>query len=245
MIYVATHKEAIIPKANFYIPIGLGRKELIRNVSLYDNTPDDNIGYLNNYFCELTATYWIFKHSPLPVVGLCHYRRYFNLLPNIQPNLSAFSTEATEEALRILSHPEQERIANDILDHYDIIVPRAGYCAHGIARDYISAHRHEEWHCFIDELDLLYGPTSHSMNYERRFFFGNMLICKRELFNRYAVDLFSLLFNVFKKVGIPAHVDGKRYQDYRYPGYLGERFTSAFINHYRLKYFESQTIHFS
>jgi hypothetical protein len=241
VIYVATHKPAPLPRGDFYIPIVLGGA-LIEGVELHDNSHTDNISHLNKYFCELTATYWMFKHSPHTQLGLCHYRRFFNFLPDIHPNLPAIVTTDISAALTILSHPKQKSIASEILEQYDIIVPRADYSKTTVGKDYVEAHREEEWSNFITELDALYGAQSHSMTIERRFFMANMLICNRTIFHQYASDLFQILANVFNKIGIPPCVKGKRYQDYRYPGYLGERFTAAFINRYKLKYFEAQTI---
>lgn len=49
-----------------------------------DTGAGDSIANLNPYFGELTAQYWLWRNQPQHdgYIGFCHYRRYFNLIPN-------------------------------------------------------------------------------------------------------------------------------------------------------------------
>ena len=87
-IFIATHKPCQLPEQPCYYPIQVGAqgKDPISysQVGISERTGDiirddcgENISQKNPYYCELTATYYIWKNITADVVGLCHYRRYF------------------------------------------------------------------------------------------------------------------------------------------------------------------------
>lgn len=238
-LYIAAHKALAMPESRLYRPLALGGADL--GIAAVADNVGDNISHLNPYYCELTGTYWLWKNCQDDFIGLCHYRRYFNLLP-IANNKSVLSIRNEAGAKALLEHPRQKEAVVKLLDRYDLILPRAIYLAEPMPKRYKKAHGSREWEVFMSSLDMLYGRNSHSLDVERRFFVGNMIICKKDLFHRYAEQLFSVINRVFDSVGILEPRAGKRYQPYRYPGYLGERFTSAFINANRLSYFEAQLL---
>ena len=106
----------------------------------------------------------------------------------------------------------------------------------------MKAHGNLEWDIFLSVLDEYYGQDSHALRTERRNFYCNMLICKRSIFDLYCSQLFTVINRVFSKVGIMNEIAGVRYQPYRYPGYLAERFMSAFINANKLSYYEADVV---
>ena len=89
------------------------------------------------------------------------------------------------------------------------------------------------------ELDLLYGSSNHCLRFDKRAFWGNIFIAKRATFDKYCSQLFSIIDSIYGSIDIPNEVIGARYQSYRYPAYLAERFLTAFINSNRLKYYEA------
>ena len=81
-ILVACHKaDPNIRQDDIYMPIQVG-KALHPELDLgfqCDNT-GDNISEKNGSYCELTALYWAWKNlKDVDYIGLCHYRRYFDL----------------------------------------------------------------------------------------------------------------------------------------------------------------------
>ena len=69
-----------------------------------------------------------------------------------------------------------------------------------------------------------------------------MMICKKALFDEYAETLFYLVDPIFERFGDYRAEEAVRYQRYRYPGYLAERFMTAFVNAKRLKYYDAQLL---
>lgn len=240
-IFIAAHKPTWLAQSDYYTGIALGGKHLDGCRARDDQ--GENIAHLNRYFCELTATYSIWKNVQEDIVGLCHYRRYFNLIPNNMHHLPCPEVNLDDGVKGIIEHPMQRELIEQALKHYDIIVPRGLLGIGPIGASYKEAHRAKEWDDFLESLDLLYGSTRHSMSVERRFFPANMLICKKELFDLYAHQLNFVTRQVFEKNGVPEEVPGARYQPYRYPGYLGERFMAAFINANKLKFYEAQMLY--
>lgn len=79
-MYVVGHRDFEIPSnANkAYKPIMVGNYTG-ESQYLRDNI-GDNISDKNLYYCELTACYWIWKNdNASDIVGICHYRRYFQM----------------------------------------------------------------------------------------------------------------------------------------------------------------------
>ena len=77
-LFVCYHKPYPLASSDVLTPIQVGRECTQNDLGMIGDNTGDNISIKNPYFCELTATYWIFKNVKDDIVGLCHYRRYFN-----------------------------------------------------------------------------------------------------------------------------------------------------------------------
>ena len=243
-IYIVGHKPTVLPDADFYQPIAVGGNHISEN-ELRDDVGEKNISHLNQFYCELTATYWVWKNTNTDIVGICHYRRFFNLIPTNHYQTGWLNMEFNEKALEILNNPIQHERICDILDQYEIIIPRTIPCALTLKENYLESQSEKEWDIFIKELDLLYGRNNHGLNLENRNIYGNMIICKRNTFEHYCQQLFFIIDRVYSKVGNYPSKENARYQPYRYPGYLSERFTNAFIHANRLRAYEAQIFVFN
>ncbi len=239
--FVVTHKPACTIRSSLYSVIAVGGAA-VPDAEFRDDV-GDNIAARNPSYCELTATYWIWKNSREDAVGLCHYRRYFNLLPTTAFHVPVLTLSSRDEtAAKLLSHPGQAVAMQRLLEQYDIIVPRAAFHPRSVGDDYVRNHGEAEWDEFVRQLDLLYGADTHSIRDENRFYACNMLACRKEVFDRYATQLFQVIDPVYAAIGPRPDEVGARFQPGRYPGYLGERFMSAFLNANRLKYYEAQVV---
>ena len=79
-ILVCTHKPGFVLQDDIYTPIQVGKALSNVDLGFLGDDKGDNISVKNKEFCELTAMYWAWKNlKNLDVIGLCHYRRYFDL----------------------------------------------------------------------------------------------------------------------------------------------------------------------
>ncbi|MDD5365341.1 MAG: DUF4422 domain-containing protein [Gallionellaceae bacterium] len=257
-IYTAIHKNAEIPVADWLLPIGLGGYTG-DPVRLSDAT-GDSISGKNQFYCELTATYWLWKNCQDPYIGLCHYRRLFSFLPvpiptpprrflsfrrKRGPRIShepIVKAEATPELLAFLAAPEQHQRLTALLEHYEMVVPQPVQQYPSIAEAYFQAHDQIGWAEFVAACHEEFGDIARTLDLETRFHPGNMLVARADIFKEYCASLFRVLDRVFDQVGIPDQEPGARYQPYRYIGYLGERFTGLYLLANRTRYATAQIV---
>ena len=99
-MYVCTHKNFTKPESDFYIALQVGAS-LHEDLGYQRDDEGDHISERNGSLSEMTGLYWVWKNVSCDIVGVCHYRRYF------------------EYDNDFLSAADAERI----LQEYDIIVP--------------------------------------------------------------------------------------------------------------------------
>ena len=83
-VYVVTHKEVELGK----LPDGYEIIDARKNIG-------DNISRLNLYLNEITALYWLWKHTRHDFIGFVHYRRFFTT-----DRKNILTTEEAREILR-------------------------------------------------------------------------------------------------------------------------------------------------
>lgn len=179
-ILVACHKaDPNIRQDDVYMPIQVG-KALHPELDLgfqSDNT-GDNISEKNGSYCELTALYWAWKNlKDVDYIGLCHYRRYFDL------NIS--------DVTRLLSK-------------VDCIILTKRKMPISIVKELASLTSWEDTYIFIDELISLcpqYKSQIFDYFYKNNKFTNcNMFIMDRKRFDSYCEFLFTLLSRVESRI---------------------------------------------
>ena len=227
-IYIATQKEHEFPKNSSYKPLFLGKSAIVADQWLHDDT-GDSISDRNPFYSELTGQYWIWKNDKEnDIVGLCHYRRFLWTYKNPWWLCRRkFATIADcERFLRIDS-------VSSWLEHHDVILPRpeafhreslkeqfvSGLGAEGYAMMEASVRRVAPAYAqtFADVLDRQWG------------YFTNLLICRKELFDRYSAWLFSILQD------IEDHMDKTDRRNLRILGHCSERLLNVYVAHHRLR----------
>jgi hypothetical protein len=240
-IFIVTHKPLPCLRNELYEPIQVNSNvnPIINDGILQDNTLD-NISSKNDNFCELTATYWLWKNTDKAnFIGLCHYRRYFNFYPNKLSFIPSCQKSIT--SIKLLNHKlakldiekQRTKIIND-LKTYDIILPRPRRMKISITEDYISNHRESDW-VKIKEIIIHKHPEFKSSIYKHldnntKFYQCNMMITTSKIWNDYHEWLFDILFELEKNIVIPED----RFQR-RIFGFISERLLNLYVLHYKFK----------
>lgn len=205
-IYVATHKNFDYKLKENYIPIQVGA-ELKDDLGYLKDNGGDNISLKNPNYCELTALYFIANNRQSDdVVGLVHYRRYFFY------------------GLGIIDYKK----ACDLLKKCDIILPYKHDFKESVENQYKHYHNIEDLKLcgkVIKEKYPAYFDSFKKVMKKRYICAFNMFIMNSELLKDYSNWLFSILFEVEKKVNI------EEYDDYnkRIFGFLSERLFNVWI----------------
>lgn len=186
MIYVVSHKFLELPELPGYRPLFVGAERLGAGERLagwsYDDCCVDGISALNATYCELTGLKWIAEKGEGDILGLVHYRRF--LASPADP-----------------SRPLSEDEARGLLASHDVLAAMPVTCvAFGtpvtVAQHYRQNHSSSDLSMALEVIDRRHPTYALAA---RRVLMGgefrpfNMLVCKREAFQRYASWLFSVL----------------------------------------------------
>ncbi len=215
-IYAVTHKEVdFLPPER--ILIGVGKNKDINGVTVYDNT-GENISEKNYSFCELTALYWIWKNETAPYIALEHYRRSF--LKN-KRNDSYLSKEALLKKL----------------EKYDVVLPTLAPSKDTVYGYYCGVHIPRDLEITMEVVKELYPEYTDDLNgvlYSHKSAVANMFAMRKELVDAYAEWLFSILFEVEKRVGDVSNRDSYQIRVF---GFLSERLFYVWVKKNKLKTF--------
>ena len=209
-IFIATHKPCKLPEQSCYIPIQVGAqgKDSISysqvgitgcSGDIIRDDDGENISQKNPFYCELTATYYIWKNISADVVGLCHYRRYFANKKTLGTDEKPFANVLTESDIESL------------MADADVIIPKRNkyfietlysHYAHTMDGMHLDVARDVMAQIFPEDLkymDAIFSRTNGSMY--------NMCIMKKDVFDEYSQWLFALLAGVEEKVDLTGLTD--------------------------------------
>lgn len=209
-IFVMTHKKFNSPQDLIYVPLHVGRA-LGGDLGYLGDDTGDSISELNPYYGELTGLYWLWKNenelTENDIIGICHYRRYF-----------------CTENKKIMKQSDFEKV----LEQSDIMVSNAMY-APGTYKDYYGeAHNLQDLLAAGEVIKELY-PEDYAvfcqMIEDNKFYYGNLCVTRKKIFDEYCAWLFSIFFELSKRV------DVSDYDNYhkRLFGFLSEELLRVFI----------------
>lgn len=246
-IYIAQHKPYWTPALNGYSPIQVGA---VNKNNIFLKLRDDigeNISIKNPVWCEMTALYWIWKHDEISdFIGLCHYRRYFafgaekNILAKkfvekrikhkMDPSIPILKKDLDKEFFSDLIETDS---VTSWLQDYDVILPAALILPKSVKEDFIKAHGEESYLAAKDVIHE-YHPN-YDEAFEKTFsgnkvYLLNMFIMSRSLYQEYAQWIFSILFEVEKRI----HISSDPYQK-RIIGFLAERLLNVWLRYKSLR----------
>ncbi len=190
------------------IPIQAGTALTEQEICKVRDNVGDHISHKNREYCELTALYWVWKNGVSDYVGLCHYRRHFELDAKMQRELwnSRIDVVLT---IPILNFPSVREV-------------------------YRHDHTEKDWEVMLEAIRLLapdYVPAAIELQ-NGNFYYGyNMFIARREILNEYCAWLFPIL----EYCETHARKKEDTYQN-RYIGFLAERLMTIYFLHHEKKY---------
>lgn len=212
-IFVMTHKKFNPPKNPIYVPLQVGRA-LNADLGYLGDATGDSISDLNPYYGELTGMYWLWKnYHEADLIGVCHYRRYF------------FGSEG-----KLMTQEEYETALSDT----DVMVSDAIYAPKPYLEYFGEAHHVEDMLLAGEMIQKLFPkdyPAFEAVMQGKKYYFGNLCVMRKELFDAYCSWLFTIFFEMEQ------YIDVSQYDDYhkRIFGFLSEELLLVYITAKKLR----------
>lgn len=230
------HMDGAFTRQNGWIePIAIGDlARTARHMPLRDDIGAASIAHLHPYFSELTAHYWVWKNiEKVPFVGFCHYKRYFNFIENPQIHQPQLLVPNSEQMFQHLGQDSQKSAALNQMMLTDVIASRSYCLPETIEQQFCSNHQTQVWIEFVKTVkDVSPAWLSNYLPWfgvSREFRFYPIFITRWEVFDEFCHLLFSVLFELFRKIGPLQGPDDARFHPKRYPAFLSERFMMLYF----------------
>ncbi len=223
-ILIAIHKPYWMPGDPAYLPLHVGR-EGKRDIGFLGDNNGDNISGKNASFCELTGLYWAWKNLQAEYVGLVHYRRYFTRreMRNVDSRKDQILTAPDwEKLLRntpVVVADKRKYYIETNRSHYNHAHPREGLdVTEQIIRELCPE--------YMKAFQLVMNRTWAHM--------FNMFVMRRDLFDAYCQWLFSVLFELEKRLDVSSFDPYNQ----RVFGFVGERLLDVCLEKNHIPYKE-------
>lgn len=161
----------------------------------------DNISIKNRNYCELTATYWVWKHAISDFVGICHYRRILNLKKSDIVKMCNFNV--------------------------DVVLPFPTICypnAEEHHRRYISEADWDTLKKALSELAPDYEEAFNEIFHQKYFYNFNIFLAEKTVFDEFCQWMFPILERV-EEICENENPNRKN----RYMGYIGESLMTLYF----------------
>lgn len=223
-ILVATHKKYWMPEDEVYLPIHVG-KEGKQDLGYIGDNTGNNISIKNPNYCELTAIYWAWKNLEADYIGLVHYRRYFT-----KHNLRNCEKKKQD----ILTKNDFENILKDV----DIIVPdKRKYYIETIRSHYNHSYYEKdlnETECIIKEIYPEFSRAFNKVMNRTWAHMFNMFVMRKDYFDEYCEWLFTILFELEKRIDISSYT----VMEARVFGFISELLLDVWLETKQVKFKE-------
>ena len=195
---------------DWIVPVQAGAALTDREICEIKDNTGENISEKNGNYSECTVIYWMWKNAPrTDYIGLCHYRRRFDMEPG-----------------------ETERLAASCLD---VLVTAPTFVNETIGAFFSTLTPESDLRVMLEVIERLYPEYASSAEefLASRFYPPcNLFVMKYEIFQEYAEFAFSVTFEIerfYDKLGF--------YRKDRYMGYIMECLLGIFLmkNKNRLK----------
>lgn len=209
-LLVCCHKDVKQRNGEEYLYIHVGKALSECDLKMQGDNAGDNISKKNKNYCELTGLYWGWKNlHEVDVIGLCHYRRFFQI-DEIQ-----------------IKHLLREK-------KYDFIVAEHRSRPYCIADEIINQLTKEDFVILESVLKKKFPQYSETIDKyfysSNKYYPYNMFVSTKEVADNYCIWLFGILFELEKYIRLSGYSRLKRIY-----GYLGEYLLTFYIKMYNLK----------
>ena len=252
-IYVSHYKEYYMYEnemfKHYFVGNELNKKNNTMNL-LGDDT-GENISKKNENFNELTLLYWVWKNTKQDYVGFAHYRRFLvydefenKTVNKVYDKIFRNFSKTKDKKIKIIEKKLlnfTKKIEKDV-EKYDIILPYPSVMPITLEEQY-NYHHIEEHYKILGEIIKEKYPKVHKnyLNSSQRntFFIANMFVTSRKNFDEICTFLFDILFELEKRIKIPADNIQKRIF-----GFISERLLTIYLDYlfenknYKIKYLE-------
>lgn len=215
-IFVVCHEPCQVIKDDIYESICVGDKKAFFDKLFLRDDVGINIAAKNNFYNELTAIYWVYKHidefANYDNIGFVHYRRFF-----IFNDYEKYVKVRKDLLLNDICVSENY-FKNTFQDN-QILLPYLNYSknvrkhfekAHtNINLDLIKQIINEKYPAFTEDFDKYFGGN--------REFLYNMFVVRKNIFIEYCDFIFGVLFEYEKRTPLNDRL------------YISERLTGMFF----------------
>jgi hypothetical protein len=246
----------VLPLGDFYNPLFCGEFPGKKDLPFLKDDEGENISIKNEFYSELTGIYWVWKNTDFDLVGICHYRRYFTMFP--EPwyyRLKYFLTHPlkTQEGPNPLIYTNNvkkctpwiltESQARQVLEDYDIILPRARILRRSILKHYEKYHSKSDLFLIADILKDKYPDMLACWDkviHGNILYANNMFVVKKHVFQEFMHWWFDVLFEFERRCKLEEYVGYQR----RILGFIAERLLTLYVMHKNFKIKEMQLLYF-
>ena len=227
-IIVCCHNDDIRVNQEPYFPMHVGKALSNQELGIVGDNTGENISSKNRSYCELTGLYWAWKNlKNVDVIGLCHYRRYFDFHDQCQPILPY--TKFSKDSYEKLNFSIPNRIIEEV-SKGKIVAPRVMNNVGSLYNEYCICHNSEDLriletvinekteHKYIDAFNKVMHLTHKPLCY-------NMFLMNWNAFDKYAAWLFDILGEVENRIDISNYSPVQQ----RVFGYMAERLFNVWV----------------
>lgn len=241
-VLIAVHKPGNFVRQEQYLPIHVGSHDSTYDLPIQRDDEGENISSKNGSYCELTALYWAWKNlKNVDIIGLCHYRRFFNFHDARQWPIESRPVESFEEFDFSIPKSVIKKVQGGA-----IVVPASWFSADTVASQYCMHHYFTDMNALRDLM-----ARSEDRRYAEAFDVVidrgislrplNMFVMKWSDFNDLCAWLFQLLDRYEKVTDITSYST----QQKRLYGYVAERLLNVWYYANRKQLIEKSVVMFA
>lgn len=184
---------------------------------------------------QQATEYWMINNAKdFDYLGCTTYRRYLLLDRKAEKNVAKIEMPASEQAASQFGTDEQLDLAMEYLQTAEVLTNHSIALPYSVEQQYLMYEPPEYWNLFKDAIVHLYPQYRQHMTWfthNNIIHFETTYIMRRDLYVRYANELFSILTYIWENCSevFPTKQTTSEPLPWRYPGFLGERFFPFFV----------------